>query len=129
VETGSPDTSPDTSRGLAVTSVVEMSDDVARLEVAETPDGHGLIVNGEIDVHTSMVLKSAIEERLPLTGDFVLEMSDVGFIDSSGLRVLVDADATVKAGGNRLILAHLSSSVEKLFQISGLESHFDVQPD
>jgi anti-sigma B factor antagonist len=104
-----------------------MPDDVARLEVTEMSDG--LSVSGEIDVHTSMVLKAAIEERLPLTSDLVLEMSDVGFIDSSGLRVLVDADATVKAGGNRLVLAHLSTSIEKLFQISGLERHFDVQPD
>jgi anti-sigma B factor antagonist len=69
-------------------------------------------------------LRSALQEKAtPL----VVDLTQVAFIDSSGLATLIEAlQATNKYGG-RLRLCGLSSSVQNLFRLSNLTSIFDIR--
>jgi anti-sigma B factor antagonist len=86
----------------------------------------GLTVSGEIDAHTAPLLAARLDP-LPDTGERVLlGMAGVEFIDSSGLRVLIDAHRRAAEAGRELVLDHPSPAVMRLISISGLERHLAV---
>jgi anti-sigma B factor antagonist len=53
----------------------------------------------------------------------VLVLSNLGFIDSSGLRVLIAADRDITERGGTLTLRSPSETVRRLLEITGLNDH------
>lgn len=93
-----------------------------RLALRTDVDG-ALVLEGEIDSFSAAQLASR------LAGDpavDVVDLSGVTFIDSSGLRVLVEAHQQRIDRGGRLALRAPSASVQRLLEISGLAGHLDV---
>ncbi len=84
-------------------------------------DEHTLRVVGELDVQTSPRLDAAIAQMLGNGGDVVLDMTDVGFIDSSGLHVLLAA-AWALGDHRRLVVRRPSRFVVRVLEVSGLAS-------
>ncbi len=89
-----------------------------------TPTASGLAVVGEIDAHTAPALASAIAECDQET--IVVDMSEVEFVDSSGLRVLIEAHQAADEAGRFLKLANPSGPVSRLLEISGVREYLDV---
>ena len=99
-----------------------MGADESRLDLSIGPDG-ALVLDGEIDSFTAPVLAAR------LAGDprvDVVDVANVTFIDSSGLRVLVQVHQDRLAAGAALVLRSPSASVQRLLEISGLSTHLDV---
>jgi anti-sigma B factor antagonist len=93
-----------------------MSDLGSRLEVSATASGWE--VSGEIDAHTAPALAAAMTQ-LPI-GVVTIDMAGVSFMDSSGLRVLIEAASRARDGGGDLIIAHPTPGITRLVEISGL---------
>ncbi len=93
-----------------------MSELGSQLEVSATATGWK--VRGEIDAHTAPLLGAAMVE-LP-EGEVTVDVSEVSFMDSSGLRVLIDAATRAREGGGDLIIAHPTPGIARLIEISGL---------
>lgn len=88
-----------------------------------TPSDDGLIVTGEIDAHTAPTLA----ESLAGSGAGVrLDMSGVQFVDSSGLRVLIEAHQRAEESGGQLTIANPSDAVRRLLEISGVSDFLVV---
>lgn len=83
----------------------------------------GLAAIGEIDAHTAPSLASAIDAAGP---DVALDLSGVEFVDSSGLRVLIDAHQRLAEAGGGLRLTALSEPVRRLLEISGVSGYLGV---
>lgn len=88
-----------------------------------TPGDDGLIVTGEIDAHTAPTLAEALSGS---GADVRLDMSGVQFVDSSGLRVLIEAHQRAEAAGGRLTIADPSDAVRRLLEISGVSEYLSV---
>ena len=88
-----------------------------------TPTERGVTLAGEIDAHTAPALAEAIHG---IDGDVEIEMSGVEFVDSSGLRVLIDAHQHVDERGDHLRLVNLSDAVRRLLEISGVDDYLNV---
>jgi anti-sigma B factor antagonist len=75
---------------------------------------------GELDIGTAPKLERALlEDRAP--GDrIVLDLADLEFIDSTGLRVIVHAVAAAERGGWELRLRQGPPAVRRVFEISGV---------
>ena len=105
-----------------------------RLEVTEYhPEGlHVLIVRGELDLATVGDLCMRIA-RLREGGSapaVVLDLSDLGFCDSTGLRGLVgEARETEICAGRLRIVAPRASIVRRLFDVCGMDQILCVDPD
>lgn len=93
-----------------------MSEMGSQLEIAATAGGWTL--SGEVDAHTAPTLATAMAQ-LP-AGVVMVDMSGVSFMDSSGLRVLMDATSRARDGGGDLVVARPSAAVARLVEISGL---------
>ncbi len=91
----------------------------ARLDIEPTEQPSGLRLSGDIDSHTAPDLADALG-RISADRDVELDMAGVGFIDSSGLRVLVAEHQRLDAGGASLRLANASDAVRRLVEMTGL---------
>jgi len=88
------------------------------VEVHSGPDGDVVTVRGELDLATAPRLGEEIERRLN-GSDVVLDLSEVPFIDSSGIRVLLEA-ARLAAAGERKLSVRCSPAVERALSLCGL---------
>jgi anti-anti-sigma factor len=95
------------------------------LTVEISPDGT-IVVGGDIDMASGPRLEAALQERengKPL----VIDMAGVGFIDSSGLRVLFDANKRASERGTEVRLRAVSGEVMRLFEITGTTGQFQIE--
>lgn len=80
-----------------------------------------LTVAGEVDLSNAERLRDAIEQAFALSGTVELEMDDVPFIDSQGIRAMT---MPLRDGDRRLIVAGASVAVQRLLSVTGLAHHF-----
>jgi anti-anti-sigma factor len=78
------------------------------------------VVRGELDLATAPELEETLVRAIEEGGEVVLDLRELEFMDSSGVRVLVVAH-TRGAGRFSLIAAGPKSPVTKILAISGLE--------
>jgi anti-sigma B factor antagonist len=88
-----------------------------------------LSLHGDIDLNTAPKL---VEEAGRLIDDgsqvLVLDLSGVGFCDSSGLSALVRLRNRVQPLGGRVILAGPTPIVQRVLEVSGLTEIFGTFP-
>lgn len=94
------------------------------------PEPNLIALEGEIDLHESPAvrdaLKTLIEQKTP---QVLIDLSDVHYIDSSGLAVLIDAMQRIQAYGGKFALFGLRASVQNVFQIARLDQVFRIFPN
>lgn len=93
-----------------------------------TQHGDGVtrvIVAGELDLATSVDLDRVVEDAIDEPHDVVIDLTDVDFLDSSALRVLVVRRRQRTDAGKRLILHAPSENVRRVVEMAGLETMFE----
>ncbi len=101
------------------------------LTVADTA-GHTrhVSVSGQLDLATaaqlSDMLVGFIEDGVLL---IVLDLKGVDFLDSSGLRVLVDAGSRLEARDGKLVVEGMSAAAEQVLEITGLIDRYRRTPE
>lgn len=84
-------------------------------------------VSGEIDVYTAAVLREQLGTLIDDGHhDVVVDLTDVRFMDSTGLGVLVGALKKVRGFGGRLQLVIDSERLLKVFRITALTQVFTI---
>ena len=98
------------------------------ITVAPGPAGQTVItVAGELDLLSSERLRGEVTSAAP-GAHVVLDLAAVDFCDSSGLRVLVDADLHTRTAGGRLRLVAPGVAVLRLFELTGVDGFLAVFP-
>lgn len=88
-----------------------------------------IALDGEVDVYTSPRLRQQLTDVIDGgCVNVVVDLQNLGFIDSSGLGVLVSALRKVKEGGGTLRLVCTKESILKIFRITGLDKVFPLFP-
>ncbi|GAB2574044.1 anti-sigma F factor antagonist [Gracilibacillus alcaliphilus] len=79
-------------------------------------------LSGELDHHSAAQLKLEWQQRM--TSDnikhVVLNLSELHFMDSSGLGVVLGRYKEIKQLGGEMIVCSINSAVKRLFNMSGL---------
>ena len=85
-------------------------------------------VRGELDVYTASMLRQTLTELLA-GGDvsLLVDMSGLGYIDSTGLGVLVGALKQAREMGGDVRLRHLNPQAYNVFDITGLTRVFTIE--
>jgi anti-sigma B factor antagonist len=94
---------------------------------SSTGDVPVVAVSGEVDVYSAPALKESLTGLLQ-TGDrsVVVDLTDVAFLDSTGLGALVEARAATSEAGGSLPLVCNQERILKLFTITGLDGVFAI---
>ena len=84
-----------------------------------------LYLAGELDLATQEAFAASARERVDGQGEIVLDLSDLSFIDSTGIRAMIALarDLTPR----RLVLRDPAPDVASVFRIVGLEGMFGIR--
>ncbi|MEO5373386.1 MAG: STAS domain-containing protein [Alphaproteobacteria bacterium] len=85
-------------------------------------------LSGEIDLQTSPDVRRFLLKSLSQGKSLVVDMSAVGYIDSSGIASLVEAYQTARKMGLRFALAQVGPSAMRVFQLARLDRVFTIFP-
>jgi anti-anti-sigma factor len=86
-----------------------------------------MVVTGELDLLAEDDVARALREAVGQAGatSVVLDLTEVGFIDSSGLRALLQGRDAASARGLSFALAVVDGPVTRLLAAAGVSEWFD----
>lgn len=104
--------------------------EVIRFDLLEHGGGARVLhVVGEIDTLTAPLLRDQLVAQVAVAPLLVLDLSDVAFLGSAGLAVLVAAKEDADGRGHALRLVCGSRIVTRALQATGLLGLFDTAED
>ena len=82
-----------------------------------------LMLGGELDSYSSHLLEGRMrQEESDGCSKLVLDLSELEFVDSSGLRTLIEAAKRASAGGWRLDVVNARGRVRQVFDITDMDT-------
>jgi anti-sigma B factor antagonist len=92
--------------------------------------GVALVLSGELDISVTERVEREllrIESERPAT--LVLDLAGLEFIDSSGMRLVMQADQRARRDGRRLAVVPGEGTARRLLRILGLEPRLELVAD
>lgn len=92
-------------------------------------DKHVIVsLSGRMDVHLASETEGKLNDLVKKFSDkdFILNLEEVEYMSSSGLRVFVSLMRNLKEGNRALKLCNLSVAVRKVFEVVELMDMFDI---
>ncbi|HSB33286.1 MAG TPA: STAS domain-containing protein [Nitrospirota bacterium] len=91
-----------------------------------------LKLKGDVDMNTSSDVRNALaavfKQASPALKAILIDLSQVRYMDSSGIATLVECMQNCMKTGARLRLCDLSPSVRDVFELARLASIFEIFP-
>lgn len=98
-----------------------------KVEVVDYKGNMVLSLSGEIDMHSSPVLR---EKLLGIIKDkpnrLIIDFKSVSYIDSSGIATFVEGLKHVKAYSGRLQFSEMPQAIMDIFSFSRLDKVFEI---
>jgi anti-anti-sigma factor len=98
-----------------------------------TEEGEGqtrVALTGELDIASAPEFEEGlakVEAGAPSV--LVLDLRQVEFIDSTGLRAVIAADERARSAGRRLVIVKGTAAVERVFTVTQLDQRLDIVDD
>jgi len=98
------------------------------LKTKEVGDNIVIYLKGRLDVHLSTEIEKETNDIINdnPNSSLVMNLEDVEYMSSSGLRVLVASMRILKSKDQNLKLCHLNPAVKKVFEVVELMDMFDI---
>ena len=85
-------------------------------------DVHSICLFGELDLATGEAVERELERvEATDTAAIIVDLSGLEFMDSSGVRLMLIANARSRADANRLTLLRGPAAVQRVLELSGVE--------
>jgi len=103
------------------------------LEIKLSNRGNTLIVrlHGELDHHTAEYARQKIENEIikPITRNMIFDFSNLTFMDSSGIGVIMGRYKNIRKINGKVAIACSNSQVVRLLDVSGISRVIPVCTD
>jgi anti-anti-sigma factor len=90
-----------------------------RLDTRRIRDDAFVSVEGDVDLTTFAAVASALDAARVGATVLVLDLREVGFMDTSGLRLVISEQQRAQADGYRFVVVPGTGKVQRLFDIAG----------
>jgi anti-anti-sigma factor len=97
------------------------------VHVTHDDDAFCVFVSGELDLTTCDLLQRHVTAFVDWAKLVVMDLRDVVFMDSTGLRALWTIHQGMRANGGRLLLRAPSESVRRILDLTQLDGVFDIE--
>jgi anti-sigma B factor antagonist len=84
-------------------------------------------VRGDVDLAAADRLWGAVSPLILPGRDVVVDCSGIGFLDSSGLRTLLDLNRRADRAGGGLVLAGVPAPVAHVLELAGVSGTFTIR--
>jgi anti-anti-sigma factor len=100
------------------------------LTTEESPDGVRIALAGELDVSGATTFYEALS-RAEQSGAalIVLDLRELRFMDSTGLRLIVAAHRRAIEDARRLVIVQGPDAIRELFRVAGLDQLLEIVED
>ena len=86
-----------------------------------------LVVSGELDLASAGELDASLKQlessEPPI---LVLDLRELEFMDSTGLRSVIAADARARDRGARLVVVRAPGEVDRVFSLTRMDQHLEL---
>lgn len=100
------------------------------LGIETEQEGDGVVVvvvRGEVDIRTAPELRDCLSQVVEGGAQqVVLDLSDVDFLDSTALSVMVGAHKRLSKAGSALLVVAATEAVQRVLAVTGLGRVFSV---
>ena len=97
------------------------------LKIRKNGDVYIIDVTGEMDLYNSYKLKELVMKMLEKgVKDFVINLEQVDYIDSSGIGALIYICSTIKKMNLKLAISNIHGSVKKGIELTKLMGYFPI---
>lgn len=102
-----------------------------QIEILNRPLAHGIVlaVSGEIDIATAPAVERELLRAEESHDLVVLDLSEVSFMDSTGLHMIVASSRRLRESGGRLCVVQGSPQIRRLFEVTQLADHIELVQD
>ena len=101
------------------------------LEITTGTAGEDRLVSvaGEVDVSCADELRAAIDAQIAevVSGELVVDLAEVPYIDSTGIGVLVGAAHRVSEAGGTLVVARPQRNVARVLGLLGVQADLNIR--
>ena len=84
------------------------------------------ILEGRLDTLTAPELEMALKDTLEQPGNLELDLENLEYISSAGLRVLLAAQKAIAANGE-LKVTHVNEEVMDIFEVTGFSDILTIE--
>lgn len=101
------------------------------MEITEKKDRNALIltISGSLDSHTSIKFENTLIPKIDGGELFVvIDGTDLNYISSAGLRVILKAVQKLSPKKGKMALSNLKSNVQEVFEIAGFMGIVSLVP-
>jgi anti-sigma B factor antagonist len=95
-------------------------------EILEKPGVSIVVFTGEIDLESSPAAREVLLKCFGHTGNVIVDLSEVSYIDSSGVASLVEALQAAKKNGSKFALAAVSEPTRRVLELARLDKVFTL---
>jgi anti-sigma B factor antagonist len=98
----------------------------------EEPRPHVFVVvpEGDVDMSSSPEVRKAMAPLFHKgTAEVIVDLSEVPYMDSSGIATLIEGLQLSHKGSIRFVLAGMNPSVEAAFELAHLRDVFEILPN
>ena len=84
------------------------------------------VIKGRLDTVTSADLRKQLEDADVSGVDLELDFTEVEYISSAGLRLLVLLQRQAAAGGHTLVIRNINRVVQEIFKVAGFNKALTI---
>lgn len=81
---------------------------------------------GELDIATAPRLERTLYEALGSARLVIIDLRQLEFMDSTGLHLLIKADAHARPRGRRVVVVRGPHQIDQLFQLVGISDRLEL---
>ncbi len=98
------------------------------LDITKTTEGNTvtLQLSGRIDTDTAALLDDEIAAMPDMITNLVMDMDDLEYVASSGLRVLLMASKIMRTRGGDCTMVNVPDLIMEVFEMTGLDEVFTI---
>lgn len=99
------------------------------MEIRKEKNGNVLILHlsGKLAIKESQALDQVVRTELSGITDLTLDMTEVPYISSAGLRVLIIAQNMMDEAGGTLTITHVSEMVGSVLELTGFSDFMKIE--
>lgn len=98
------------------------------LNINKTQEGNKLTftLEGRLDTMTSPELEAAIKENIDGVTELVFDFTNLAYVSSAGLRVLLSAQKTMNNVGT-MVVKNVSDEIQEIFDVTGFSDILNIE--
>jgi anti-anti-sigma factor len=99
-----------------------------KTNIEQLEDKYLVTLEGELDTAAAADVEKTLQPLYTTSGkDVIIDCTNLEYIASSGLRILISILKGAKSAGSRVVLRGVNDDIKSVFKLTGFDSIFEFE--